>query len=174
MPPLFVSRYVRAPKAELFPEPQRVLSLCPFQNPFTTRGRVHSTVPRAGSGRGFARAPMRACGCSLGDYEHVCAGQSHVPTVSSATPRALRPQQLPGFTLPQKWDTALSAELSHRRVWLDGQNVSASHQGTARQCLPGEIFSSSPFRLLSVFKSLERIYINASKPCIRRNEQCRH
>lgn len=88
-----------------------------------------------------------------------------LPTVSGATPRAARPQRLPGFALPQKPDTALSAELTHKRDWLDGQNVSA----TARQCLPGEILRSS-FRLLSVFKGLERIYINASKPCISRNE----
>ncbi|XP_014122810.2 G-protein coupled receptor 146 isoform X1 [Zonotrichia albicollis] len=135
MQPLFVSRYVTTPRAELLPEPQRVLPLCPFQNPFPTRGRVHSTVPRAGSGPGGARAPMRACGCSLGDYEHVCAGQSHVPTVPSATPGAPR---LPGLALPQKGDTALSAGLTHKRDWLDGQNASA----TARQSLPEKLVTS--------------------------------
>lgn len=91
MQQLFVSRYVTTPKAEL--NRSRALSKT-SPKPFTTRGRVHSTVPRAASGPGFARAPMRACGCSLWDYEHVCAGQSHAPTVSSATPRALRPQRL--------------------------------------------------------------------------------
>lgn len=84
MQPLFVSHYVTTPKAELFPEPQRVLSLCPFQKkPLQTLSQPAPgyTAPCLGQDQalGVARAPMRACGCSLGDYEHVCAGRSHCP-----------------------------------------------------------------------------------------------
>lgn len=95
------------PKAGLFPEPQPVLSKKRPLQTLPQPGQGHSTVPRAGSGAGFARAAVGACGCSLGDYEHVCAGQSHAATVS----RALRPQRLCHRSLGRR-NGALPALLS--------------------------------------------------------------
>lgn len=182
MQPLFVSRYVMTPKAELLPEPQRVLSLCPFQkktspNPFTTRGRVHSSVPRAGAGAGAgpvcARAPvpMRAWGCSSGDYEHGCAGQSHVPTVSSATPGPLRPQQLCHCLLCHRNETlqALLSSPTKGSALMGKMFLPAvmGQQGSASQVRFYAVLLLGCFRF---FRGLERIYINASKLWSSKNE----
>lgn len=185
MQPLFVCCYVTIPKVELFSNHSNVLSVCPFQkstpkNPFHNYERGTQNSPYDGIRPPvFATALCANTSVQLklkGLRASMCRG-SHVYTQSSVPlPRAVQRHQRSFsklshyFLLLEKWDIGVSAELTLKRVWLDGQNVSANHQGTTRHCLPGEILSSSPFRLLLVFKSLETIYINAYKPWISENE----
>lgn len=81
----------------------------------------------------------------MGLWARLCRAVTCTHSVQCHAESTAATAALPLFTLPQKWDAAASAEITHSQK---GQNVSAGHQGTARRCLPGEILSGFPFRFL--------------------------
>lgn len=182
---LFVPRYVPTPKAELFSDHSNVLSVCPFQKNTPESPFHHYEHGTQNSPYGRIRPPAFATALCANTSVQLklkglcvcmCRG-SHMYTQSPVPlPQAVqrRQQSFPKLSccllLQETRDIGVSAELTLKRVSFDGQNVSASHQGTRRHYLPGEILRSSPFGLLSIFKSLKPICINAYKPGISKNE----
>lgn len=123
-------------------------------------------------GPAFSRAARGARGCSLGDYDRMSRAVTCTQCQCHGEGTALCHRAVPLLCATALCHCSASSQTCPAHPpQPDGQNAPASQQGTARQCLPGEILSSSPFRLLAVFKSLEGIYINASKTWSSKNEQ---